>query len=202
RVSANGPETLNATGTIDVNKDFAAQLVAFAALATATPTTTATQTPTATATATPTTTATQTPTATATPTPTSTATNTATPTATLTSSSTPTATDSPTPTETPTPVPCTLELANNPCIPGRGRASRACMVEWDALPVPARKSNLQPRTTSICYEGDPACDFDGVADNGSCTLHPVFCINNQDPRFPECVPSNVATFAVLGPPLS
>jgi len=60
-----------------------------------------------------------------------------------------------------------------------------------------------PKSKLICYEGDPACDFDPAPDaltNNQCIFHVALCINATDPRVaPICQPSDVATFEVLSP---
>jgi len=145
----------------------------------------------------PTSTPTNTPTDT--PTRTATATNTPTPTNTSPPTLTPTITDTPTATATPTLGLCTTLGVSNICIPGGGLKSTDCFSEYATSPVTARKPDLTPKNTFICYEGDPACDFDGVPDNGSCTAHVRLCINNVDPRLTTCSPTNVSKFEVKSP---
>jgi len=183
RTSLNGPESLQATGTLDVNKDYASQIVVFPAQLTATPT--------------PTLTATRTPTATDTPT----ATNTPTATPTSTPTNTPTVTNTPTNTPTATIALCTTSGVSNPCVPGGGVQSTDCFSEWAPNPIPKRKADQTPKQTMICYEGDPRCDIDGVPNNRSCTLQTRICINNSDPRL-SCVPADVAKLEVLLPKTS
>ena len=172
RVTTNGPETLQATGTLDVDKDYAAQLVAFPALPTPTPTPTNTSTPTNTATRTPT--------------------------STFTPSNTPTVTPTATNTPTATVGLCTTLGLNNPCVPGGGLKTTDCFMEFAPNPVPARRTDLTPKQTLICYEGDPGCDFDGTPNNNTCTMETRLCINNNDPRL-ACTPSSIAKLEVLSP---
>jgi len=177
RTSLTGPETLQATGTVDANKDYASQIVVFPALLTPTPT----------------------PTLTATPTPTPTNTSTSTPTSTPTR--TPTVTNTPTNTPTATIALCMSSGVSNPCVPGGGPVGTDCFAEWAPNPVPTRNAAQIPKATMICYEGDPACDVDGVPNNNSCTFQTRVCINNSDPRL-SCVPADVAKFEVLLPAAS
>jgi len=181
---------------------------------TQTPTATATSTPSApppnTATSTSTDTPTETPTvtdtatSTRTSTPTSTPTNTPTHTSTSTQTNTPTNTPTPTPTDTPTATPTSTGLClgaapANPCIPGGGPKATECNMEWVTTPVPALNKKGIPKNKLICYEGDPACDADGLADNGACTFNVALCINNTDPRYPTCFPSKMASGEVKSP---
>lgn len=84
---------------------------------------------------------------------------------------------------------------------GGGPQNTDCFLEWVSRPVPARKRDGRPRNLLVCYEGDPACDVDGVADNQACTIELRMCINNHDPRLPACVPSGVKSFEVKVPSL-
>ncbi len=167
---------------------------------TPTPTNTPTPTPTATLTNTPTRTPSPTlqPTATPTSTLTATPTNTRTPTVTPTLTSTATLTFTATPTQTPTPGLCTGVGLGNPCIPGGGKQKTDCNMEWLLTPVPTRNAVQFPKRRLVCYEGDPACDFDGAPGNQSCTFHTRICINNVDPRL-VCTPSDITTFEVKRP---
>jgi|GEM_PF-1090564 len=145
----------------------------------------------------PTPTFTETPTATPTPSVTPTPTETGTPT--HTPSSTPTASATHTPTVTPTPGFCTADLATNPCVPGGGTKATDCFVEWAATPVPKRGRNGLPTTKIVCYEGDPRCDADPDLGNQQCSIRVRLCINNSDPRLPQCVATDVDTAEVKSP---
>ena len=145
----------------------------------------------------PTPTFTETPTATPTPSVTPTATETGTPT--HTPSSTPTASATHTPTVTPTPGFCTADLATNPCVPGGGTKATDCFLEWAATPVPKRGRNGLPTTKIVCYEGDPRCDADPDLGNQQCSIRVRLCINNSDPRLPQCVATDVDTAEVKSP---
>ena len=68
------------------------------------------------------------------------------------------------------------------------------MAEWLTLPETALDYNRIPKPVIKCYEGDPKCDEDPDPDNGLCTFSTRICINNKDPRLPNCVPSDVSSF--------
>ena len=82
-------------------------------------------------------------------------------------------------------------------------------MEWQFTGMPSKLSNGCPvpdysrsiqRNRIICYEGDPRCDFDGSLSNNSCTFRTSICINNNDPRFPKCLPpTNIVNFEVKRP---
>ena len=120
---------------------------------------------------------------------------------------TPTPTFTPTQTATPTPGPCNQPMPDNPCIPGGGSKKTDCAIEWLATPVPLMKNGTPvpdvrrgfQRNRLYCYDGDPRCDFDGEKDNNSCTFHVAMCINNGDPRLPDCLPSDLEVFEVKRP---
>ena len=172
--------------------------------ATPTGTTTATLTPTPTATATPTATLTGTPTAT--PTGTTTATLTPTPTGTVTPTQPP---NTPTPTATATPFcgngsPDTGEQCDDgnfvdgdgcdtvcffeQLIPGKGSSVTDCIIEWAIINpnnTPYLDSKGLPNSKQVCTDGDPSCDADGIV-NDECHFRLAVCLNNSDPRLPEC----------------
>jgi hypothetical protein len=82
------------------------------------------------------------------------------------------------------------------CVPGQGQPGRRCFVEWlPSAPAPVRHALPAPRLG--CTDGDPACDLDTVA--GQCTFETLLCINNQDPRFPGCIPFDTTTLTVRSP---
>jgi hypothetical protein len=86
------------------------------------------------------------------------------------------------------------------CIPGRGPASRRCLVEWlPQAPAPVTRA-LLPSTRLVCTDGDPSCDEDGVP--YQCTVRVAVCVNNEDPRFPTCRPFPLRRLAVKSPRLS
>ncbi len=93
------------------------------------------------------------------------------------------------------------------CVPGTGAPSTDCVTEWLVEPVPPVISS-RPGTRHLpgyrarCSDGDPRCDFDGVAGkNGRCVFHVAVCINAEDPRpaARRCVPSALASYRVLTP---
>ena len=142
---------------------------------------------------------TATPTATPVPpdTPTSTPTDTVGPPPTATPTNTPPPTS--TATATPTAADCTDQVPTNPCVPGGGSAKTECALEWRVPSAPQFLNHSIPINKVYCTEGTSVCDFDPDLTNHSCTFHVRLCINNQDPRFPSCTPSNVATFEVVRP---
>jgi hypothetical protein len=93
------------------------------------------------------------------------------------------------------------------CIPGTGAPRTDCVTEWLVQPVPplasARAGTRNvPNYRVTCADGDPRCDFDGVAGkNGSCIFHVAICANNSDPRpaAKHCVPSAVTEYRLLAP---
>src|SRR5438128_577978 len=79
-------------------------------------------------------------------------------------------------------APCTAAAPFNPCTPGGGPHATDCTAEWLVTPRPALSTTGAPRNRLVCYEGDPACDFDGDPTNRSCTFHAALCLNNADQR--------------------
>ncbi|MEO6026633.1 MAG: hypothetical protein ABIR79_07195, partial [Candidatus Binatia bacterium] len=179
---------------------------------TPTPLKTATPTITVTPTATPTITTTPTPTATELPTtPTPTFTPAATSTA---ATSTPPPTETPTPgepaTPNPTPTPgcpsglidlgeqCDFgdDVPGDGCdplcrfdllVPGGGTQSADCIAEWAVINpfnFPPLGTDDLPSFKQSCVDGDPSCDFDGLADQ--CTFRVALCLQNADPNLPVC----------------
>ena len=133
-----------------------------------------------------------------------------TPTATPTPSAVPTHTPSPLPTATPThtvmptatptsPITCTAGAPVNSCIPGGGGKLKDCVLEWRAPSAPVFLKDGVPKNKLFCTDGNPGCDFDGSASNGSCTFHVTLCLNNTDARFPTCQSSGVASVEVKRP---
>lgn len=197
---------------------------------TPTPTLTATATPTTTETALPTTTPTpvptETPQPTSTPTETPTFTPAETPTPTVTAPPTETPTIDPgTPTPSPTPdcpsgVPgpgeqCDFgdDVPGDGCdpfcryetlIPGGSTLAADCIAEWAVINpfnVPFFDTDDLPNTEQSCVDGDPSCDFDGVAGpNDSCTFRVAMCLQNVDPNVPECTsPPGIAKYVLVSP---
>jgi len=82
------------------------------------------------------------------------------------------------------------------CLPGRGKASSECIAEWLEDPPPLFIG--RPPTQLSCHDGD-TCDIDGDPSNHSCTFHLALCLNNSDPRLPNCAPTDVAKVDVRTP---
>lgn len=97
---------------------------------------------------------------------------------------------------------CTQPAGINECSAGLGRGLSECTVEWKLSPVPASNARGKVKSSLTCVEGDPACDVDPDGQNQSCTFRFSACINNEDPRLPQCVPSAVASVEVLKPSLT
>ncbi len=93
-------------------------------------------------------------------------------------------------------------VAPGTCIAGGGGRATDCAAEFLLEPPPpsSRRNVLVSRHT--CTDGDPRCDFDGVA-NGRCSFHVGVCLNNHDPRpaARRCVPSGIVAFEVSAPRL-
>jgi cysteine-rich repeat protein len=79
------------------------------------------------------------------------------------------------------------------------RARFACALEWVPTPVPTLNLAGVPEPRLSCREGDPRCDFDGIANNASCTFRTSLCINNNDPRTSQCFPSQIDSIEVRQP---
>ncbi|MCW5892534.1 MAG: matrixin family metalloprotease [bacterium] len=81
------------------------------------------------------------------------------------------------------------------CVPAGGKAFVRCLVEWrPAAPTTLRRG--LPAGRVVCRDGDPACDADALP--GQCTLVAQPCINNVDPRFPDCVALATSRLALVG----
>jgi len=137
-------------------------------------------------------------TATASRTATTTRTASASPTATLSATATPTRTITRSPTVAPTVAPCTLQSPENLCVPGSSSSRNGCDLEWLFMPAPELPASGIPRRSISCREGDATCDLDGKSD-ARCTFRLSLCINNDDPRVPSCIPSQLDSFEVRQP---
>jgi cysteine-rich repeat protein len=73
------------------------------------------------------------------------------------------------------------------------------MFEWLLSPAPPAARNGLPGRKAFCYEGDPFCDVDTDIGNRRCAFALTLCINNDDTRLPDCVPSDLAAFEVRRP---
>ncbi len=77
-------------------------------------------------------------------------------------------------------------------IPGGTSKKTECLVEYSGATFnspPTKPKNI------VCTDGDPTCDADGVA-NGACRLDLTVCLNNADPRFPDCSTATINTYTV------
>jgi cysteine-rich repeat protein len=159
---------------------------------------------------------TNTPTHTATFTPSETPTEipTATPSSTLTATDTPSATQTPSATFTPEPrcgdgaldlgelcddsnlvdgdgcqADCTLDRIPGNRHGGSATNARACLLEGSVVNptnlVPT-DNNGRPHFMQTCTNNDPRCDFDLDPTNRTCEFRVTGCLNNTDPRLPEC----------------
>jgi outer membrane protein assembly factor BamB len=87
-------------------------------------------------------------------------------------------------------------------VKGGGDAATDCHSELasDAIRLNAPFFNpAKPKAAKEirCFDGDPGCDLDGVANN-SCTFDIDVCLRNADPELPSCTPADVTEFKVLG----
>jgi len=97
-------------------------------------------------------------------------------------------------------LPGCTEGAPGRCIPGKGSNATDCISEV-FIDAPVTPTVIQKAKLTI-VDGSGA-DFDGTA-NGSCAVHMVICINNNDPRIvsgagTQCQPTNVDTFELKKP---
>ncbi len=105
------------------------------------------------------------------------------------------------------PPPSCRTGAPGTCVPGSGAPRTDCFTEWLVQPVPPLASTRAgtrnvPSYRVACVDGDPRCDFDGVAGkNGSCTFHVAVCANNGDPRpaARHCAPTALGSYRLLSP---
>lgn len=93
------------------------------------------------------------------------------------------------------PVGCT-DPAPGLCTPG-GSGPRDCAFEWEVYPNLTLDRAGMPGPTVTCGDGQPFCDFDGVAD-GRCTFHLAACLNSADPRL-ACAPAPIGSIALSRP---
>ncbi len=93
---------------------------------------------------------------------------------------------------------CTQQAPGR-CIMGGGNKTTDCLVEVN----PTAPASPNPRRTGIlgvlrCTDGDPACDFDRLAD-GKCTFGVAICVANHDPRLAKCQAAGMQSFEVMSP---
>jgi len=85
------------------------------------------------------------------------------------------------------------------CLPGGGRRTSDCLIEFNTTgPIAYTKSLRRVKNVLRCADGDPRCDRDGKVD-GKCTFGVNVCVANKDPRFPRCAQSPVRSFEVRRP---
>lgn len=85
-------------------------------------------------------------------------------------------------------------------VPGGDSAKKECLNEFYGIElVPAEPGDAA--RNAICVDGE-ACDADGTV-NDRCVFPIGFCVNVDDPRFPECETNNpIGAFAVSATPFS
>lgn len=83
------------------------------------------------------------------------------------------------------------------CIPGIGGRKRRCVLEFLPAMAPSVGRNGLPTRRLQCGDGEATCDDDAVA--GQCTFRVAICVNNEDPRLPQCVPSSLQRLVVKEP---
>jgi hypothetical protein len=98
----------------------------------------------------------------------------------------------------PRPIGCT-DPSPGACTPGSSQATD-CALEWQVDPNLTTKKGL-PGSAISCQDGQDFCDADG-AFNGQCTFQVALCLNNQDPRLPQCVPTSVSSVTLRKPDLA
>src|SRR5262249_47915733 len=76
-------------------------------------------------------------------------------------------------------------------VPGTGSPATECIVEWPGVTPNYGRGR--------CPDGAPSCALDGVA-NGLCRSQLSACLNNNDSRYPDCPPSDVASFELRQKP--
>jgi polyvinyl alcohol dehydrogenase (cytochrome) len=84
--------------------------------------------------------------------------------------------------------------------PGGGAVPTDCQAEFAApglrLNFPASDPSRPRRPMEVrCFDGDPSCDVDGVA-NGACEFDIDVCLRNPDPALPSCTPADVTAVTV------
>lgn len=95
----------------------------------------------------------------------------------------------------------TAEYAPALRIPGQGKQTRECALEWlMSNPAGAVAVDKYGHTSfkQSCTDGDPSCDFDGAAD-GTCTFQMAMCLNVVDTQLPSCLSDRVSAIEVLKP---
>ncbi len=87
-------------------------------------------------------------------------------------------------------------------VKGGGDAATDCHLELASEAIRLNSpfynpNDIKPAKEIRCFDGDPGCDLDGVANN-SCTFDVDVCLRNADPSLPSCTAANVTVVDVLG----
>jgi len=92
---------------------------------------------------------------------------------------------------------CHFELL----VPGGGTQSADCIAEWAVINpfnFPPLGTDDLPSFKQSCVDGDPSCDFDGLADQ--CTFRVTLCLQNADPNLPTCTaPPGITKYVLVSP---
>ena len=101
----------------------------------------------------------------------------------------------------------TAHLAGAQCAPdcpvkGGKDAATDCYAEMASSVISLNYPGFNPAKPKPakevrCFDGDPGCDLDGVANN-SCEFDLDLCLRNADPSLPSCTPADVTAVAISG----
>jgi polyvinyl alcohol dehydrogenase (cytochrome) len=85
-------------------------------------------------------------------------------------------------------------------VPGGGSAATDCHAEFAGAGLrlnyrPFDPAHPRTRKEVRCFDGDVACDADGMANN-LCTFDIDVCLRNPDPALPACTPADVTEVSV------
>src|SRR5262245_41321443 len=85
-------------------------------------------------------------------------------------------------------------------IPGGGPATLDCHAEFTSEGIRLNYPPFDPAKPKAgkevrCFDGDAACDRDGVVNN-ACVFDVDVCLRNADPALPACTPSDVTAVTV------
>jgi hypothetical protein len=97
-------------------------------------------------------------------------------------------------------IPGCTDAAPGRCIPGRGPVLTDCASEF-FIDAPVTATDMKKAKLTITDGGTG--DLDGAV-NGTCAVHVIVCVNNNDPRLVDgggtpCAPTDVATMEVAKP---
>jgi len=88
-------------------------------------------------------------------------------------------------------------------LPGGGNDAAAdCLLEMASTHLrlnypPHDPAKPKPAKEVRCFDGDPGCDLDGIANN-ECVFDIDVCLRNADPALPSCTPADVTDVSVSG----